>query len=160
MTGRANFYHLTRSAPEALVPPLIARARKEGWAVDLRSTQPGMLKRLDDKLWLAKGFQAHGLEDGVHDAMQPVLLRLVTDDAAPASANDALCILALDGAAVSAEDCRSAKRVCIIFNGHDQLALQVARDQWRSLVAGGIAADYWSEETDKWEKKHSSAGKA
>lgn len=158
MTGRANFYHLTRSAPEALVPRLIARARQEGWAVDLRSTQPRVIARLDDKLWQENGFMAHGVEGGPHDAMQPVLLR-VTGEAAPSAANDALCILALDGAPVSPEACSEAKLVCIIFNGNDDYALQAARSQWRSLVSGGVAADYWSEASGKWEKQHSSAGK-
>lgn len=159
MAGRANFYHLTGSAPEALVPRLITRARQEGWAVDLRSTQPRMISKLDDWLWREPGFMAHGVEGGPHDAMQPVLLRVVEGDP-PDAANNALCIVALDGAAVSPEACLKAGLVCILFNGRDEGALQAARSQWRALVAGGVAADYWSEASGRWEKQHSTAAQA
>ena len=44
-------------------------------------------------------------------------------------------------------------RVCILFDGLDDHALNVARDQWKSLKAAGASAQYWSEESGRWEKK-------
>lgn len=158
--GRALFYHLTRSAPEALAPRLIARARGSGWRVELRGTDPGMLERLDDLLWLQEGFVAHGRAGGPHDARQPVLLRALArgaEDPGP-PANGAACILSLDGAPVAPELCAAVDRVCILFDGHDEAAKAVARDQWRALTGAGQAAEYWSEDGGGWQKKTSSDG--
>src|SRR5690606_26156434 len=79
--GRALFYHLTRSAPEALAPRLIARAQDSGFRVEVRGADTGVLERLDELLWLQEGFNAHGRAGGPHDARQPVLLRALARDA-------------------------------------------------------------------------------
>lgn len=158
--GRALFYHLTRSPAEALAPRLIARAQDSGWRVELRGADAGLLERLDELLWLQEGFLAHGLAGAPHEACQPILLRQVARDApAPAPAgNGAECILSLDGAPVSAQDCADAARVCILFHGDDEAALAVARGQWRALTAAGQGADYWSEASGGWKKERSSDG--
>lgn len=153
------FYHLTRSTPEALVPRLIRRAAQSGWRVEVRGTDAGVLARLDDQLWLAEGFLAHGRAGGPHDARQPVLLRRVAqEDGDEAAANDPACILSLDGAPVPPALCAAAERVCILFDGHDAAALDRARGQWRELVAAGQGADYWSEASGQWRKERSSDG--
>ena len=41
----------------------------------------------------------------------------------------------------------------MIFDGNDPDALQAARAQWKALTDAGCAAQYWSEETGRWEKK-------
>lgn len=156
--GRVMFYHLTRSAPETLVPQLIRRAHDAGWRVELRASDADLLARLDDRLWLAEGFLAHGPAGGPHDADQPVLLRPVSpDDQSPdAPANGAACIISVGGAPVPPELCAQAERVCILFDGNDSKSLDVARDQWRGLTAAGLGADYWSEASGRWRKERSS----
>lgn len=158
--GRALFYHLTRSTPEALAPRLIARALGGGLRVELRGADAGVMKRLDDLLWLQEGFTPHSRAGGPHDARQPVLLRVLARDAGDpgAPANGAACILSLDGAPVAPDLCAAAERVCILFNGNDEAAKEVARDQWRALVAAGQGADYWSEASGGWRKERSSDG--
>lgn len=146
--GNALFYHLTRSTPETLVPSLIARSRAAGWRVELRGTDAARMARLDDLLWQAEGFLPHGLAGGPHDALQPVLLTVAGEDAAGAD-----CLIVLDGAAVDAAECVAAQRVCIVFDGNDDSALEIARTQWRSLTGAGVAAEYWSEAGGRWEKK-------
>lgn len=158
--GRALFYHLTRSTPEALAPRLIARAQGSGLRVELRGADPAMLDRLDDALWLQEGFLAHGRAGGPHDARQPVLLRVLAreaDEPGPPP-NGAGCILSLDGAPVAPVRCAEAERVLILFDGNDEAALDVARGQWRALTAGGFGADYWSEASGGWRKERSSDG--
>ena len=44
-------------------------------------------------------------------------------------------------------------RVCVLFDGNDPMALDVARGQWKALTGAGATAQYWSEESGKWEKK-------
>lgn len=147
--GNALFYHLTRSTAETLVPSLAARSRQAGWRVELRGTDPDRMGRLDEILWQGDGFLPHGLAGGPQDALQPVLLTV----AAEGRAIGAECLIAIDGAPAEPAECLSAQRVCVVFDGNDPAALDVARDQWRRLTGAGVAAEYWSEAAGRWEKK-------
>lgn len=146
--GNAVFYHLTRSTPETLVPSLIAKSRQAGWRVELRGTHADRMARLDELLWQGEGFLPHGLAGGPHDALQPVLLTVAGQGAA---ATD--CLIAIDGAGVDPAECTAAQRVCIVFDGNDESALDIARGQWRTLTGAGVPAEYWSEAGGRWEKK-------
>ncbi len=44
-----------------------------------------------------------------------------------------------------------------LFDGHDEAALQTAREQWKALTGAGCAAKYWSEASGRWEMKAESA---
>lgn len=146
--GAAYFYHLTRVPMEATLPMLLDRALKAGWRVAVRGTTDARLDWLDEKLWLLEGFLPHGRAGGEYDADQPVLLTTAT--AAP---NGAACVMAIDGAAVTAEEVGALERVCILFDGNDPAAVDGARDQWRALTSAGCAAQYWSQDGGRWEKK-------
>ncbi len=146
----ARFYHLTRSPLEAMLPPLITRARAAGWRVAVRAVAADRLAALDDSLWLVPGdgFLAHGVAGGPHDADQPVLLTL--DAAVP---HGVACLMVVDGAPVTPAEAAALDRVCVIFDGNDPEALTGARAQWKALTDHGIAAQYWSEETGRWQMK-------
>ena len=148
--GAARFYHLTQSPIEATLPLIVDRSLKEGWRVVVRGTSGQRMDWLDQKLWLGadEGFLPHGLAGGPHDADQPVLLTTAAE--AP---NGAACLIAMDGAAVSADEVQSYERVCILFDGNDPDALAAARGQWKALVDAGCAAQYWSEESGRWQMK-------
>lgn len=148
--GQALFYHLTRHPLEATLGMLLEKSLQRGWRVAVRGRDPGRLQWLDQKLWLGpeEGFLPHGLSGGPHDADQPVLL--TSDEALP---NGAACLISIDGAEVSAEEVGSLERVCILFDGHDGEAVQHARGQWKGLTGAGAAAQYWSEESGRWEMK-------
>ena len=75
---------------------------------------------------------------------------LLTRDAA---ANDPACLMTVDGADVTPAEVTRLQRVCVIFDGNDQTALDTARGQWKALTAAGCAAQYWSEESGRWEMK-------
>lgn len=148
--GRALFYHLTQSSAEDLVRRMAPRAFGQGWRVVLRGRDRAQLERLDERLWLVpeESFLPHGLDGGPHDADQPLLL---TDAAGLPTGTQAL--MAIDGAPVTPEEVAQLERVWIIFDGLDNLALDVARHQWRSLTQAGCAAEYWNEAGGGWEKK-------
>jgi len=147
--GAAFFYHLTRTPLEATLPTLIDRALAQGWRVAVRGRDAGRLDWLDQKLWLGPegSFLPHGLAGGPHDELQPVLL--TTDEAA----NDPTCVMTIDGAAVEAAEVEALERTCVIFDGNDPEAVHVARAQWKALTGAGCAAEYWSQESGKWERK-------
>ena len=148
--GQALFYHLTRRPLEATLAMLLEKSLQRGWRVAVRGPDEGRLRWLDQKLWLGpeEGFLPHGLAGGPYDADQPVLLTTGTE--AP---NGARCVMAVDGAAVTASEVAALDRVCILFDGNDPAAVQAARTQWRDLTGAGCAAQYWSQESGRWEKK-------
>ncbi|WP_164658675.1 DNA polymerase III subunit chi [Tropicibacter sp. Alg240-R139] len=147
--GAAYFYHLTRNPLDVTLPVLLGKARQAGWKIAVRGADSGRLEWLDEKLWQGPddGFLPHGLAGGAHDALQPILLTTVAD--AP---NGASCVMAVDGAQVSPEEVEALDRVCILFDGTDPEAVQRARVQWKSLTGAGCKAQYWSEESGRWEK--------
>ncbi|QFT63380.1 DNA polymerase III subunit chi [Roseivivax sp. THAF30] len=129
---------------------LIGKARQAGWRVAVRGRDSARLDWLDQKLWLGPedGFLPHGRAGGAHDARQPVLLTTGQQ-----AANDPACVMTIDGAEVSAEEVAALERTCVLFDGNDPAAVQTARVQWKALTDKGCAAQYWSEESGRWEKK-------
>lgn len=152
--GNVLFYHLTRRPLEATLPMLLDKALAQGWRVAVRGTDDDRLAWLDERLWLGEGFLPHGRAGGGFDADQPVLLTT-----APDSPNGAVCVMAVDGAEITADEVQGLERACILFDGNDGSAVEWARGQWRALTAAGAAAQYWSEESGRWEKKAESTGK-
>lgn len=148
--GAVYFYHLTQRPLEQTLPVLLDKARQAGWRIAVRGTDPARLDWLDEKLWLGPedGFLPHGRAGGPHDEMQPILL---TSD--KQAGNEATCVMSVDGAEVAPDEVTALERVCILFDGNDDQAVQHARDQWKTLTQAGCSAQYWSEESGRWEKK-------
>ncbi|MCB1398607.1 MAG: DNA polymerase III subunit chi [Rhodobacteraceae bacterium] len=149
--GAALFYHITRSPTEEVVASLLSRAVAQGWRVELRGVTPEYLDMLDQRLWLGaeEGFLPHGRAGGPHDALQPVLIGTGPGPAA----NDPQALMTVQSAPLTPDEIAARERVWILFDGNDPAALEAARAQWRGLTAAGVAAQYWSEESGRWEKK-------
>lgn len=153
--GAAYFYHLTRSPLQAALPLLLDKALGAGWRVAVRAQDAARLEWLDGQLWLGEDtFLPHGIAGGAHDADQPVLLTTGRD-----MPNGATCLMAVDGAGVDADEVRALNRVCVLFDGNDPQALTAARAQWKALTGAGCAAQYWSEDSGRWEKKAEKAAR-
>ncbi|WP_278921829.1 DNA polymerase III subunit chi [Pseudophaeobacter profundi] len=148
--GAAYFYHLTRRPLQETLPVLLQKARGAGWRIAVRGQDVGRMTWLDETLWQgrADSFLAHGLSGGAHDALQPILL--TTSQASP---NQPDCLMTVDGAPITPEEVQALQRVCILFDGTDEGAVQQARLQWKSLTGAGCSAQYWSEESGRWEMK-------
>lgn len=148
--GAAYFYHLTRQPLELTLPVLLGKARQAGWSVLVRGTDAARMNWLDERLWLGAddGFLAHGLAGGTHDRAQPILLSTGVENA-----NAANCVMSVDGANIEPGEVNELERVCILFDGNDPDAVQQARVQWKTLTDAGCTAQYWSEESGRWEKK-------
>lgn len=148
--GAAYFYHLTQQPLEHTLPVLLGKARQAGWSVVVRGTDKARMAWLDERLWLGAedGFLPHGLAGGAHDAEQPVLL-----SAEGGIGNGAECVMSVDGADVETGEVNDLERVCVLFDGNDPDAVQRARVQWKTLTDAGCSAQYWSEESGRWEKK-------
>ncbi|MCJ8139761.1 DNA polymerase III subunit chi [Falsirhodobacter halotolerans] len=142
------FYHLTQSGAEETAHTLLSRAHGAGWRVLVRGTDAARLDALDRALWTLRddSFLPHGIEGGAHDAAHPVLLGLTASGPAEG-------LMLVDGATLDPAEVAGRQRVWILFDGLDDAAVAHARDQWRTVVAAGHAAQYWSEEGGRWEKK-------
>jgi DNA polymerase III subunit chi len=148
--GAAYFYHLTQRSLAETLRMLLAKSLDNGWKVAVRGTHQDGLAALDEALWLGpkEGFLPHGIAGGPHDALQPVLLTTATEAGAQIN-----CVMAVHGAAVDAAEVKAKDRVCILFDGTDPEEVSQARQQWKALTQAGASAQYWSEESGRWEKK-------
>lgn len=148
--GVIRFYHMTRTPVETTLARLLDRAHGAGLRVEVRGADPARLDWLDQKLWLGDeaGFLPHGLAGGPHDGLQPILLT-TAETAAPGT----VCVMAVDGAPVDAAEAARLDRTFILFDGNDPAALAHARGQWKALTGAGAEAEYWSEESGRWERK-------
>lgn len=149
--GKALFYHLTGHPVEVTLTTLVGKAREQGWHVLLRGCDPERIDWLDQKLWQIGGdesFLPHGVAGGPTDADQPILLTTGSDNA-----NNAVYVVSIDGADITTDEVHSSERAVILFDGHDEAAVAHARTQWKSLTDAGCPAEYWSEESGRWEKK-------
>ncbi|MFT7107424.1 MAG: DNA polymerase-3 subunit chi [Yoonia sp.] len=146
--GAVYFYHLTTTPLEATLPMLVGKARDAGWRVLVRSADPILTGRLDEVLWQGAddGFLPHGIASGPHDAEQPVLLGDSPSDGFG-------CLMSVAGAAVTEVEVKALERVCILFDGHNDAALDHARGQWKALTEAGCNAQYWAQEDGRWTKK-------
>jgi DNA polymerase-3 subunit chi len=148
--GAAYFYHLTRKPLAETLMMLLAKSLDNKWKVAVRGKNAAGLEALDAALWQGpqEGFLPHGLAGGPHDVDQPILLTTQAD-----AANTPQCVMCVHGAEVSADEIAALDRVCILFDGNDDAALDKARTQWKALKDAGASAQYWSEESGRWEKK-------
>ena len=154
--GTVMFFHLIQSAPADTLAINAPRAVGQGWRVMVRGTDPAALDQLDAALWLKGGddsFLPHGIEGGPHDADQPVLLGL------GGPANGAKVLALVDGAEATDAEIAAMERVWVLFDGNDDARLQAARAQWKTMTGAGHAAQYWSDESGRWEKKAESAAR-
>jgi DNA polymerase-3 subunit chi len=146
--GTLRFYHVTRGAVADTLPKLLSRALDAGLRVQVRCGDAERAEWLDRALWLGPeaDFLPHGVAGGPHDARQPVLI-----DTAPRLAPGIACLMALDGADVTADEVRALGRVFVIFDGNDDPSVARARTQWAALTGAGLGAEYWSEASGRWE---------
>ncbi|GAB1362908.1 DNA polymerase III subunit chi [Rhodobacter sp.] len=151
--GAVMFYHLQRHGMDDVIDMLVPRALQQGWRAMIRSPDRAALDRQDQRLWLfpEEGFLPHGLEGGPHDADQPVLL------GAGRAANGAQAVLLMGPQPVDAEEAAGLERLWLAFDGRDEAQVQAARLQWKAVTAAGLAAQYWTDVSGRWEMKAESA---
>jgi DNA polymerase-3 subunit chi len=127
----------------------VEKSLSRGWRVVLQFSGEAMRDQLDALLWTWRetSFLPHGIDGTAHDARQPVLLTVGTDNA-----NDAQIRFLCGGAAV--EDIAGYERVVVMFDGHDNAQLEQARSQWRSFAGPGNQITYWQQSgSGGWERK-------
>jgi DNA polymerase III subunit chi len=144
------FYHMQRRPLESVLPSLIEKSLERGWKAGVQAVTEERLQALDDGLWTFsdESFLPHGTDRDPDAASQPVVLTL-----REANVNAASIRFLVDGAALP-EDAGAYERIVILFDGTDQDALLLAREQWRGAKEAGHAVAYWQQdESGRWRKK-------
>ena len=143
------FYHLERSDLERALPPLLEKSLARGWRALVRGGSPERLDALDAILWTYRddSFLPHGRDTAPNPERQPVLLT-----SGSGNLNNAQALFLIDGAELG--DVSAFERACLMFDGRDEAALELARSRWKETKAAGLAASYWRESASgKWEKQ-------
>jgi DNA polymerase III subunit chi len=141
------FYHLERSELEQALGPLLEKCLQRGWRALVRGGNPEPLDTLDTTLWTFRddSFLPHARAGD--PARQPVWLT-----EAPGNPNGAHILFLIDGAEPG--DIAAFARVCVVFDGRDKAALDLARSRWKEAKEAGITVAYWRESAaGKWEKQ-------
>jgi DNA polymerase-3 subunit chi len=144
------FYHMQRQPLEKVLPSLLEKSLERQWRVAVQAASEERLQSLDDQLWTYtdESFLPHGTDRDPDCAVQPVVLTL--RDTNP---NGASIRFLVEGAPLP-EDIATYQRVCILFDGTDQDALLLAREQWRGAKEAGHSVAYWQQdESGRWQKK-------
>jgi DNA polymerase-3 subunit chi len=144
------FYHLQRQPLEAVLPVLLQKTLGRGWRAVVQATTEDRMAVLDDHLWTFtdESFLPHGTDREPNAAEQPILLTLSGENP-----NGAAVRFLVDGAGLPPA-MATYERVVILFDGNDDKALALAREQWREVRDGGFEATYWQQDdSGRWERK-------
>lgn len=105
-----------------------------------------LLWTYDDESFLPHG----GARDG-NAARQPIYLTVAEE-----SPNRADMLVLVDGARATAFD--GYRRVCDMFDGNDESAVEAARRRWREAKAAGHGLTYWEQTPSGWVKRGADGG--
>jgi DNA polymerase-3 subunit chi len=142
------FYHLENQPLHIVLPVLVEKTLARGWRALLRFSTSERLETIDSALWTYReeSFLPHGSGRDGHADRQPVFLTL--DETNPNGA----AVLFLIEAAVEREPERFS-RVIRLFDGADEEAKTLARDEWKSARAAGFEVSYWRQDAGGGWKK-------
>lgn len=141
------FYHLERTELERALPPLLEKCLQRGWRALVRGGSPERLAHLDEAIWTFRddSFVPHAREGD--PKRQPVWLTVEGGNP-----NGAQALFLIDGAEPG--DISGFERACLVFDGRDEAALQMARLRWKEAKETGVVAYYWKESgAGRWEKQ-------
>ncbi len=150
--GEVRFYHLTERPLESVLPVMLEKSLERGWRVVVRGTDPARIEALSVRLWTHgdASFLPHGTEADGQAARQPVWL--CCDTSNPNGANT---LFLIDGAEADASELATMDMVAILFDGLDEAAVAMAREQWLLVSDAGLKAVYWAQnEGGAWVKRH------
>lgn len=148
---RVDFYHLQHSTLDQVLPVLAQKAYETGKRLLIRTDVTERAEHLNTLLWTYKtdSWLPHGTESDGDTAEQPVFI--TTRDDNP---NGAEMVMLTTGGTV--EEIAAFDRCFNLFDGHDETAVQRARELWKAVTAAGFEAYYWQQnDAGKWEMKAS-----
>ncbi len=141
------FYHLTRRRLEQVLPDLLGRSLQRGWRAVVKCGNAERVEALAGELWTydKAAFLPHGTKLDGHPERQPIWLT-----AADERPNKADVLFLVDGADTALHG--DFTRVCDLFDGNDEEAVESARQRWKRAKAAGHTLTYWQQNENGWVK--------
>ena len=143
-----GFYHLRMTPLERALPRLLERALKDGFRIKLMAGSGERVEHLNQLLWTydEASFLPHGSARDGNAERQPIFLSAAEDNP-----NRATMLVLVDGARATALE--AFGRVCDMFDGNDESAVEDARRRWREAKAAGHTLTYWEQTDAGWVKR-------
>jgi len=144
-----RFYHLLHKPVQDALPGLLAKALETGKTILVKTPDAQMAERLNDHLWTytPNSFLPHGTEKDGHPDKQPIFITH-TDD----NPSNAKVLILTFGA--KHEEMKNFDLCCDMFDGHNEDAVQNARQTWKALKEDeSLTLTYWQQTENGWEKK-------
>jgi DNA polymerase III subunit chi len=128
----------------------LERALKDGYRVLVLAGSNERVEHLNQLLWTYDdaSFLPHGGARDGNAQRQPIFLSTAPDGGNP---NGATMLVLVDGAQGSALG--AYQRVCDMFDGNDETAVEDARRRWREAKAAGHTLTYWEQTPSGWVKR-------
>jgi DNA polymerase-3 subunit chi len=142
-----GFYQLLATPLEAALPKLLEKALARGMRASIATGSAERAQALDAALWTyaPESFLPHGRAPA-SATEQPIWLAADIENP-----NGAALLVTLDGQIPARFE--DWERVCDMFDGTDETALEAARTRWKTLKAAGHALSYWRQTpAGGWEK--------
>ena len=145
------FYHMTEKTLDLVLPGLVERSLSRDWKVVVQASSKERIEAIDSLLWTYRDetFLPHGYQRDGTEHLQPVWLTEQNDNP-----NHAAIRFLVDGAEIDKPD--DYERIVYIFDGHDNSAVEHARERWRFHKdnSEGHKLTYWQQNPrGGWEKK-------
>ncbi|MCL4766022.1 MAG: DNA polymerase III subunit chi [Hyphomicrobiaceae bacterium] len=143
------FYHLEQQPIERVLPGLLERTLERGWRAVVQCGSQERLDALDASLWTYRddSFLPHGTAGDGPGTTQPIYLTAGEDNP-----NGARVRFLVEGATVA--DAQGYERVVHLFDGHDAVAVEQARAEWKRARSAGFEVTYWQQaDNGRWEKR-------
>lgn len=137
MATEIQFYHLLSTPLPRALPKLMEKALGAGMRCVVRVADETQLRALDDALWSYDpgSFLPHGTMHEPQPERQPVYLTTRTENP-----NGAQVLVMTAGQ--QPEDRDAYARLLDLFDGHDETALQAARERWKAYKDEGYRLRY------------------
>lgn len=143
------FYRLQRHRLEEVLPDLLEKTLKRGWRAVVVAGSTERVEALNAHLWTwrRESFLPHGSKTDGFAADQPIWLTDGDDNP-----NGAQVAFLVDGTELPIS-AGPYQRVCDLFDGNDQAAVQAARERWSRLKSAGHSLSYYRQGEGGWEKQ-------
>ena len=144
-----RFYHLQKQSLDQALPLILEKVYQSKNNAVVRLSSEAEVQRMNDILWTYKpqSFLPHGAKKNGHAEFQPIWL---TDKAE--NPNAAKTLILTQG--IVEENLEDFDLCCEMLDGHNDQAIQDARQRWKDYKSKGFEITYWHQsESGKWDKK-------
>ncbi|MCL2474055.1 MAG: DNA polymerase III subunit chi [Alphaproteobacteria bacterium] len=143
-----HFYHLTRKTLEQVLPELLAKTLERDLRAVVKTANAAQSEELAKFLWVytQDSFLPHGTEEDKEAESQPIWITHKDENPNMAA------FLFLTNMAES-DKMSGYERVCNIFDGNNENALQKAREMWKALQSMPYKLTYWKQTDTGWSKE-------